>query len=154
MRKSRQINKKGVSEIVVTVSMILLAIIGVSIIAAFIIPMVQKQLQKAGSCVELRTHYAVNTASSATCYTSEQLNVSIQRGWEKGDSKGFAITIHGSAGKSRAEKETSGLPSKGGANLYSYDIRGIGNVERVSIATILQNDEICDSVDYTGLNKC
>lgn len=148
------IQKKGVSDIVITVSMILISIVGISIIAAFVIPMVQKQLQKASSCIDLKAHYSVNVVSTSTCYSGEEVNLSIQRGWEKGNSKGFAVTVHGSAGKSIAKQETSGLPDKGGANLYTYNISGLGNVERVSIATILLNDEVCDPIDYTGISKC
>ncbi len=155
-------NKKGVSDIIITVSMILISIIAVGVISAFVIPMIKSQLAKSSACMALREHYKVRTDISATCYTlNGEVKLSIQRGSEKEDALGFLVTIFSNTGDASAYRVLNdtaeysaipGVPAKGGARVYNFSI--IGNVERVTIATILPNEETCDPIDYSGIKKC
>ena len=146
-------NKKGVSAVVITVSLILIAVVAVGIIASFVMPMIKTQLGKAQACLALRDHFKVLIESSGTCYTDTGVNLSIQRGFEKEEAKGFAITVHSKTGEAVSDTISSGdIPDKGGAKVYSFDITG--GVERVTISTILPNDEVCDAAEYTGIRPC
>jgi len=159
-------NKKGVSDIVITVSMILISIVAVGVISAFVIPMIQKQLAKTGSCVALKDHFQVSTDVSATCYDSKVNNVtklSIKRTFEKEEAKGFQISIVLSTGDAEAYEVLNttaefssipGLPSRGGARTYSFPIPAGSKVEKVSIATILEIEEVCDPTEFRGIRIC
>jgi uncharacterized protein YpmB len=148
-------SKKGVSDIVITVSLILIAIVAVGIIASFMVPLVQKQLGKASSCLALREHFKVVTASSATCYNANKnVSLSILRGSEKEDSKGFVVAIRTSTGDTVSTREETGLTDKGNGKLYVYSIADKGSVEAVTIATILPNGDVCDAFEYTGISPC
>jgi hypothetical protein len=147
-------SKKGVSDIVITVSLILVAIVAVGIIASFMVPLIQKQLGKASSCLALRDHYQVRTELTATCYNTTDIKLSIQRSNAKEDSKGFSVTIFSSTGEANSYQKLDGLPTKGGAKVYPFSIPAGGTVEKVTIATILPNGDVCDAVEYTGISPC
>lgn len=145
------INKKGVSDVVITVSLILLSIVAVGVISSFVVPMIKKQLAKSAACIDLRMHYKVVVESSGTCTNSTTTKLVISRGTEKGESKGFLVSIYTTTGTATPYKETSNIPTMGGANSYIYNV---GPAEKISIATILPNDDVCDATDYTGLSTC
>jgi len=155
-------NKKGLSDIIITVSMILISIVAVGVISAFVIPMIKSQLAKSSACMALREHYKVRTDISTTCYNHNgEVKLLIQRGSEKEDALGFLVTIFSNTGDASAYRvlsdtaeysKTPGLPDKSGAKVYNFSI--IGNVEKVAITTILPNEETCDPIDYSGIKKC
>jgi hypothetical protein len=148
-------SKKGVSDIVITVSLILVAIVAVGIIASFMVPLVQKQLGKASSCLALSDHFKVLTASTATCYNANiNVSLSILRGSEKEDAKGFVVAIRTSTGDTVSTREETNVVGKGNGTKYVYGIAGKGSVEAVTIATILPNGDVCDAVEYTGIAPC
>ena len=149
-----RIGKKGVSTVVVTVSMILVAIVAVGIITAFVVPMIKGQLGKASACLELNDHFIVRTESSATCYNSTSVKLSIKRGWEKEECEGFVVTAFTKAGgaSSLEQKDIDAELSRGGAKVFVLDTDGA--IERVSIATVLIDGAVCDPIDYTGIGPC
>lgn len=156
-------SKKGVSDIVITVSMILISIVAVGVISAFVIPMIKGQLAKSSACMSLREHFQVRTDLSATCYdpTAGQIKLSIQRGAEKEEAKGFSVVIFTSEGEAEAYQilngtegysNVPGLPNRQAARVYTLPVTG--NVEKVTINTILPTDQACDAMDYTGIRHC
>jgi hypothetical protein len=158
--------KKGVSDIVITVSMILVAIVAVGVISAFVVPMIRTQLGKSTSCIALREHFKVRTDLAATCYDSKvnnQVKLSIQRGSEKEDLKGFQLTVIMASGEAVAYQvyndtegysTTPGLPTKGGARAYTFDIPADDKVEKIAIASILETEDTCDPIEYAGIRIC
>jgi hypothetical protein len=151
-------NKKGVSDVVITVSMILISIVAVGVVSSFVVPMIKKQLSKSTSCLALREHYKIRTDLTATCFNATAVKLVVQRGSEKEDSKGFILAVYTTSGEAvpfTATNETTGLPQKGGAKSYIVPITpGAGQVERVTIFTVLPNEEGCDERDYSGISKC
>jgi len=159
-------NKKGVSNIVITVSMILVAIVAVGVISSFVVPMIKGQLGKSTACIALREHFVVRTDLAATCYDSKANNVtklSIQRSSVKEEAKGFQITIFMTSGEAESYQVFNntadfsarpGLPSKGGARTYTFPMAGGDKVDKVAIATILESEESCDAIEYAGIRIC
>lgn len=148
--------KRGVSAVVVTVALILVSIVAVGIITSFVVPMVKTQLGKASACLELRDHFNVLVESTATCYNSTNVKLSIQRGFEKEEAKGFSVIAYTDTGESQAELflngTAPGIPNKGGSKIYVLPVNG--KVERVIVATILPNDDVCDGQDFVGIRPC
>ena len=148
-------SKKGVSDIIITVALILVAIVAVGVIAAFVIPMVKNQLAKTSSCLALKDHFQINTASTASCYTENvNVNLSVQRGFEKEDAKGFAVQIKTSTGDTISAKEETNVVGKGNGTRYTYGIAGKGKVESVSISAILANGDVCEGTEYSNIAVC
>jgi hypothetical protein len=149
-------NKRGVSDVVITVSMILISIVAVGVISAFVVPMIQKQLGKTSACLALREHFKVRTDISATCYNATTAKLSISRGSEKEEASGFSISLISSTGEASAYRilnnTAPGLPTRGGAKVFYFDISG--NLEKATVSTILPTDETCDGVDFTGIRPC
>lgn len=150
-------NKRGVSDVVITVSMILISIVAVGVISAFVVPMIQKQLGKTSACLALRENFKVRSDISATCYNATTAKLSISRGSEKEEASGFSISLILSSGEATAFEvlngTSPGLPTRNGIKSYQFPISG-GNLEKVTIATILQTGETCDGVDFTGIRPC
>lgn len=160
-------NKKGVSGIVITVSMILVAIVAVGVISSFIIPMIRGQLGKTSACLSLKSHFVVRSDLAATCYDSVVNNVaklSIQRGSEKETAKGMQVSIFMESGEAESyavyndtedySPGKTGFPSKGGARTYSFPIGNGEKVAKIAIATILESDETCDAQEYGQIRPC
>lgn len=148
-------SKKGVSDIVITVSLILVAIVAVGVIAAFVVPMVKNQLGRTSACLALKDHFKINTASTASCYTENvDVKLSIQRGFEKEDAKGFAVQIRTSTGDIVSAREETNVVGKGNGTRYTYGITGKGKVEAVSISSILTNGDVCEGAEYSNIAPC
>lgn len=150
-------NKRGVSDVVITVSMILISIVAVGVISAFVVPMIQKQLGKTSACLALRENFKVRTDISATCYNSTTAKLSISRGSEKEEASGFSVSLVLSTGEATAYEimngTVPGLPTRNGIKAYQFPISG-GTLEKAIISTILQTGESCESVDFSGIRPC
>lgn len=156
--------KRGVSAVVATVLLILVAVIAVSLIAGFLIPMVKKSLEEGASCFEL-IDYAEIIDIDYTCYdpVMEETGLTIKRGMDDYEIKGFRVSIISTAsGESTpfdlidgeitdgVEMYTTGeseieIPQPGGAKTYVFtDVVG----EKAELAVMTKAGKVCSPTVY------
>ena len=61
------IKKKGISEVVATMLLVLLAVLGVTIIAGFVVPYIKDNLSSTG-CFKARDYYKFDNSFGFNCY--------------------------------------------------------------------------------------
>src|SRR3989344_2913423 len=66
-------NKRGLSGVVETVLLVLLTVVAIGVIAAFVVPLVQNNLDSAGSCLDVFDQVILNEAY--TCLNSESADL-------------------------------------------------------------------------------
>ncbi len=163
------ISRKGQSQVISTILLILLSIAAISIIAGVIIPMVKEYASD--TCFETIGVISIDKASEYTCYNSgeDQTYVGIERTSQDVKIDGISVSLRGS-GDSKVFKIESGkelvgvrmfssstplvleLPQKGGIKTYVFESVGF-NVESVVVVPI-SSGKICDSKDEINLNLC
>lgn len=86
--------KRGISPVIAVILLVLITFMAISIIWAFIKPMVETSLEEGGSCFQLRD-YAEIVDSEYTCYNEVGKNTSImiKRGFDDIEIKGFRVSI-------------------------------------------------------------
>ena len=63
-------NKKGVSDVVASVLMIMLVIVAIGIIYSFVVPFVKNSLQKSTECLSYKESYLFDESFPFNCYSS------------------------------------------------------------------------------------
>ena len=84
-------DKRGISGIVTTVLLILIAITAVALIAAFLIPFINKSLE-GGGCVDVLKGFEV---LEATHPSADNYNIIVKRGFDDAIIEGFYVTLIG-----------------------------------------------------------
>ena len=152
-------DKKGVSDVITTILLILISITAIAIIAAFVIPWVKNSLDKGGSCLESLESMAIVIDDS--CYTETETRVKIKFGNQEVDELYIVLGNENEDFKSYTIKKgvadamiNNGreleLPDVGGGErMYIFDVKKT-NVE---IGAII-NDEQCGISDSMELKKC
>ncbi len=154
--KSPSTSKKGMSEVISAVLLILITIAAIFIVSSFVLPFIKKNLQKGQSCLDVRDQAEIDVTSGYTCYTNANTSVMIKRG--NLEFKGFLVSFtKDGSGKTYEivsgavlsgvkmfnQATTLALPKKNGAETYVFNTPGI---ERVEVAPILPDGTICQSV--------
>jgi len=153
--------KRGVSAVVATVLLVLIAFMAVGIVIGVIIPMVREGLEKGKSCFELREYFKI-VPSDYTCYNSTTTKLMVERGMEDFEVKGFAVSIMREGKSERYDifdranysdvavkggnfgKELE-LPGPGEARTYIFKL---GNGNKVEISVIKTDNTICEPESY------
>lgn len=154
-KNSLRNSKKGLSTVIVTVLLIMLTVSAVSIIYAFVIPMIRGDLDKTKTCYDLREQIMI-ADERYTCYNSTHTSIMIQRGEKNVEIEGFIVSLISNGEGNRYEIKAGSVP---GVRMYNgnqdLEIPGIGgaltyifNVSSsyVNIAPIAGNDVICEAV--------
>jgi len=155
------IKKKAISAVITNVLLVLVAVIGVSLIAAFIIPMVRDSLKGGTSCFDLRD-YAKIVSGDFTCYNSSLTSIMIERGMENFSIEGFVVSIFKEGEAKRYDlipgttvvgvkmkgesDDTIKIPNPGEAKTYIFNI---SNGNRAELAVINKGGKICSVGEYT-----
>jgi flagellin-like protein len=174
--------RKGLSNVVAVVLLLLLTVAAVSIVASFIIPFVNKSLEDT-NCFNFRDHFTFDETFSYNCY--EEFDdagiikynylVSVGVGSEDslGDVNGFNLRFFGDGiakgidvidGENEGEIKMEGIPGgkliiptemEGGYPVLSYRYDGvIQEYEKIEIIPILKGDKVCDVSDSINLIRC
>ncbi|MBI2629783.1 hypothetical protein HYW76_01650 [Candidatus Pacearchaeota archaeon] len=166
-------NKKGMSEVVIVILFVLLAIIAVYIVSQFLIPFLRGSMEKSKSCYDLSDYGKIIDIGN-TCYEDNKVKLTIERGDAEYNIGGFAVTISNEAGSKRYDiidgrvdgvkmmnldengeiefLDLLALPAPGGANSYVLDFVD-SDIIQVSLGIIKEDGGICEMGNY-NLNPC
>ena len=165
--KNINISKKGVSDVVTNVLLVLIAIAAVAIISAFVIPYVRNSLEGSTTCTDLKD-YASVVDLGKNCYNSSNTLFSIERGLDNITIKGFIVSITAEGQSKRYDisynKDSIGIlmlnktswvlqeqvPQPGEARTYMLDI---ANGEKVKLAILSEKGKSCDLGNY-DISRC
>ncbi|GEM_PF-1865134 len=96
--------RKGISDIVATILLVVIAVVGVSIIAGYLIPYVSKAPKEGGDCFSAREHLALagKLGGIKTCWDSstQETIVIVRRNPDDIEINGFAMSL-AKAGESK-----------------------------------------------------
>ncbi|PIN93274.1 hypothetical protein COU61_00925 [Candidatus Pacearchaeota archaeon CG10_big_fil_rev_8_21_14_0_10_35_13] len=169
-------NKKGVSGIVTTVLLILVAITAVALIAAFLVPFIKGTLGESKDCLSVLGKVEV-VQGPYTCYDATGSAVGIRIGRSFGENvgvSGFAVVL-GSDSKSKRYDVISGgsnsqisefggsygsalnIPADGEQTTYVFDVSsdfGTEAITNVEVSAILPNDKVCTGGAPTSIPVC
>ena len=154
--------KKGISPVISTILLILIAIAALGILYSFIYPLIRDRLQKAQECSESKEEFKIEE-SNYTCYSEisgkKVVGVTIKRGTNKLPLKGLSIIISGidsqlfniedgetlTGVKMSDGSQTLELPKDGERRTYLIET-DLGIVDHVSVAPITESDYRCDII--------
>ena len=165
------LEKRGVSPVIATVLLLLLTLVIVSILAIFVIPFVQRNLQGGGDCFDVLGDLKFDD-SNYNCNCVNESNADIKgTGFsvriDSEDIAGFKVSLfkQGSADQFDIKNGTqlanirmlggqfNGLleiPVKGGIRTYVAN----GTYERIEINPILKSGKLCDERQRTNVLEC
>jgi len=155
MEEYNMLEKRGVSPVIGSVLLILVALLAIGLIVSIVIPMVRENLEKGKGCFELREYVRI-IDSEYTYYNSTNTSLMIERGMENYTIDGFSVSIY-SEGKSKRYDLKQGnfpagvtmlngnieIPKPGEARTYIFDISG----DKVELA-VMSERRMCDSMSY------
>ncbi len=148
--------KKGVSPVIATILLILIAVSAVAIVFQVIIPMVKENLEEGKSCFELRDYIEVESSNQYSCYNNDETRLMISRGVKDYSIEGIAVSLFLEGESNRYDiKEGADsiemldysnviIPSPGEARTYVFPV----TATRAEIAVIIDEDNVCNSLSY------
>jgi len=149
--------KKGVSEVIATVLVILIAVVAVVLISSILIPMIKNQLQSSQQC--FGTVGQLSILKDVTCWedNGDRLYVGVQLN-KQGDYPVANITItYGSKSGSSASSMTE-APVVGGFTVFNLSATTKPDVIQISPTIYVPTDKIyrtCDVADtYNTIPIC
>ncbi len=156
-------NKRGVSQVIATVLLILITIAAVILIAGLLIPWVKNSLPET-SCVDVLGMLEIAEDKTYTCYDSVNMKakVMLKLGFADVEVRGLIIVLSGEGESKRfeiikGENAPDGVsmigewrfPEQGESRTYIFDFEtaGIGfSAEKAESALIIGKDSVCESV--------
>ncbi len=159
--------KKGVSDVITNVLLVLIALAAVAIISAFVIPYVRNSLAGSTTCTDLK-EYASIVDIGKNCYNSTNTLFSIERGLDNITIKGFVVSITAEGESKRYDigydKDSVGIemlnkvewelqeqvPEPGEARTYLFDI---ANGNKVKLAVVSEKGKTCELGSY-DISQC
>lgn len=168
----KNFKKRGQSEVISTVLMILIAIAAVTVIAGFVINFVQNQIEKS-KCVEVINPPAIEIKNNPlyTCYEkspSNTLRVQIHSSTSKEILEGFSLEVGGADTitfkiKNNTEvdnvKMNTGetkinLPSENSERTYKFSGIPI-KPDTIRLYPIIKEDRICEAISIVNtIEEC
>ncbi len=184
-KKTRDVRgSKGLSELVTTVLLVVIAIIGVSIISAFLIPFAQESPEKSGDCFTARDHLSFSSrlGNIETCWNSsgEEVVLVVKRSQENVEINGFVISL-AKPGQSKIFEIVGGkdhpdvttiswkgfsppyyntlnnnetIIEKGTEYTYYINTSTFSPVIGADISPILRSGDTCPITDFIDLEPC
>jgi flagellin-like protein len=146
-------NKRGISPVIATILLILITVAAVSILAAFIYPMVKNNTQTATVCFDAQQQVQIETENGKTCFNESvslpdgtlvsDAKVSLQIKKNPGtnaDISDIQVIFTDSSGDTSSQKitEVSGMvPGDNEAKTYEFTTAG-KTIAKVAIAPIVK----------------
>jgi flagellin-like protein len=172
-------NKKGLSEVVSTVLVIMITISAIAILAGFLVPFVKNSLTKGTECTDYNEYYTFDESFGYNCYnTSTGDNiylVSIKKSSDRvleNNSDEFRIVFKTKSGEQKplvvkngvASSNLAGsillpdennlrVPRAGGTLTYVYN-GSSESYESAEVYPVLKSGRICEQKDFINLRKC
>ena len=161
--------KKGISDVIATVLILMLTIVTVVIIAGVIVPFVREGITESTRCVPLREALAFDAEQPYNCYADGLNGVSVKAKFDESISiSGFSL-VFAKTGASESVKVESNSPAgqirmlnsslttlsvPGPGELSTYVYRSNTNFDTVEIFPMLPDGKICDATDKIRLQAC
>ena len=159
--RQKKFSRKGISVVVSTILLVVIAIAAIGIVIGFIFPMVKQSLGKGKSCFDLREYFKI-ASSDYTCYNATNTQLMVERGMDNFTVKGFIISIKsegaserydiydGAGGMRILEGQTFTdnvkIPNPGEARTYLFNT---GNGKGADIAVLQEDNNICNAEFYS-----
>tara|TARA_Y100000310_G_scaffold340397_1_gene436032 strand:- start:2315 stop:2809 length:495 start_codon:yes stop_codon:yes gene_type:complete len=157
------INKRGQSQIVATVLLILLVIVAIMIVFTIVIPLVKDKLSS-GDCLDVAGKIEISTGY--TCFNTDKMQVQIGLGPINASIEGFVIELGGASTKSYEIKsgeiitdvdmcvsEDIELPEDNEERTYVFS--NVAKPDVVRVYPILTGGRTCDASDVvTEISDC
>lgn len=166
-------NKKGVSEVIATVLIVLVTIAAFVIIGGFVIPFVKDNLSKSSDCLDYKEYFKFNNEFGLNCYRLSGANDKVYI-FSVGSAKagenlsGFYISLYdrnneavkriglvksGFEGLSNYNSEQdNSLPLSGKVRTYKY--QDTVYYARAEIRAIVDSGQICAVSDSINILPC
>lgn len=157
----KRADKKGVSDIIATVLIILVTIAAIGILASVIIGFTKSRLNNAGSCINQEGPTIV---SDTTCYSTvlSETNVTIRFG--KVNASEIYVALEDNKKNSNVYRLKAGMSNdnvNSGNSIELPDLNGgeitytFNNINAVKASVgIVANNKICDPSDSTDIYEC
>jgi hypothetical protein len=164
--------KRGVSDVVTSVMLVLLTVVAVSILAAVIIPYVRNSLNASTACLDYGDYFKFEGSSPFNCYekTGNEYAYKISVG-ANGENKtaekiaGFNLVFYTSAGSTKVEiksgispgikmlsgEEAISIPNPGEWKTYVYS--GSAGVTKAEVYPLV-GERICGISDTINIIEC
>lgn len=111
------VNKKGISDIVATVLLVLITIAAIGVVYGTVMPLIRQSVETSQKCSELKVE--VKTEAGYTCYTAKEVQMQVARGTSDVNMTGLQLQISGE-GTSKTLKLYGGV--------VSSDVRALANL--------------------------
>ena len=166
MKKNLISSKKGQSEVISTVLLILVTIVAVMVIIAFVVPFVRNNLSRT-ECVKYVDKVSIVNNLDYSCYNTSttEMDVQIHVGDVGTMLSGFSIEIASSSSKT-FKIQNSSLSEPTGVKMYdglttlelpgkneerTYRITGVTRPTIVRVYPILSNGQTCESASSLNM---
>ncbi|MBX4196559.1 hypothetical protein KW805_03150 [Candidatus Pacearchaeota archaeon] len=167
--------KRGLSDVVTTVLLLLLTVAAVSLIASFLIPWIKGSLSGSTSCIAYNTYFTFDQSFGYNCYDSAASKYYISVRAEPNSSsaasiQGFDIALlkQGSADVIHVRKEQQGsctgigmkndcasvLKVPEAAELLTYAYSGSAGYESLEIYPVVSGGKVCSQSHSIKLKAC
>ena len=172
------VKKRGLSQVVSTVLLIMLTIAAVSMLAAFIIPFVKNSLTKSTECNGLDTSFSFDESFDFNCQSlntntgTYNITFSISRGNDQSEEVGGFLTTFYSTDESRAVQvihlgtptsdimmfnKTSvklEIPKSGETRTYLFNAN-TKSYSKVEVRAVLKSGRVCEKIsDSIRITSC
>ncbi len=154
---TKKLSKKGVSEVVATVLIIMITILAVSLVAGVIIPMVKEWMAESKECFESRDKLSIESGKF-TYYNSTNTLIMIKRASSEFEIKGLMISLTLASGDTKVYQifsnaslegvkmydgsSTLKVPGIGGAKTYVFEVSS----DYAQLAPILPSGRACEGI--------
>jgi len=172
-------NKKGISDVVATVLIIMITIAAVAVIAGFVVPFVRNSLQKSTECAAYKSYYIFDESFGYNCYNGNTHSISIKASFDKSLAEnvgGIKVVFSDKSGASKVVEikndsvssqdeggisikgkpgENLRIPGPGGVITYAYSALAEEHFLSAEVYPVLKNGRICaDSKESIDLMAC
>lgn len=155
-RKRAEISgKKGVSALVATVLLVLIAVAAVGIIWGMLMPMLQEKIAEASrACIN--ANIRIDAERGYTCYdaASKNLSIMVSRGADELDIAGIQVIVFAAGNSYRFDVEDN-IPSANSASVFVLEVEAVP--EYATVAPVMQigkSKKTCGIASRADINLC
>lgn len=172
--------KRGVSPVIATVLLVILALAAVGILASYLVNFTKTGLGKAGECIPYRDYFKFDDSFGYDCRSGNLYAFSIKVTSTEDESlagnlKGFSVAFTDENGETSVSNVYSGnlsgcgagktkmlakgcsealaLPAAGGTKTYVYDSGG-KSFKTAEVYAVLSNNRLCEKSDTIEIMDC
>jgi len=173
------LNKRGVSDVVTTILLVLLAIVAVAVVAGFIIPFVQNTLKSGTECLKYNDYFKFQENFNVglenykyNCHQGNLYGISVSANGDAAladNIQGFSVALEGTGSSETARVEdntmnnhvhmlgqaspiTLSVPKTGEIKTYVYD--SMNTFNKMKIYAVLKSGRTCDMSDEIDIIPC